>query len=76
MGKSIVSTKAAVDGIEIENPLDLLVAETSGDWVEIVSRILRDGLLPFRSERNREFVMRRYGWDNSLRRLGALLEWI
>jgi sugar transferase (PEP-CTERM/EpsH1 system associated) len=73
-GKSIVSTKAAVSGIEIENPLDLLVAETSGDWVEAVSRILLDGLLPFKSERNREFVMQRYGWANSLRRLGALLD--
>ncbi|HYE37940.1 TIGR03087 family PEP-CTERM/XrtA system glycosyltransferase [Methylocaldum sp.] len=74
MGKSIVSTKAAIEGIEIKSPLDLLVAETASEWVDIGLQALRTDSLPLKSERNREFVVRRYGWENSLRRLGALLD--
>jgi len=74
MGKSIVSTKAAVEGIDIREPLDLLVAETSTEWADIVSKALCAGSLPAKSERNREFVVRRYGWENSLCRLSTLLE--
>jgi glycosyltransferase involved in cell wall biosynthesis len=74
MGKSIVSTGAAIEGIEIQKPLDLLVAETPGEWADTVSKALCADSLPFKSERNREFVVQRYGWANSLRRLGAVLE--
>jgi sugar transferase (PEP-CTERM/EpsH1 system associated) len=74
MGKSIVSTGAAIEGIEIQKPLDLLVAETPWEWADTVSKALCADSLPFKSERNREFVVQRYGWANSLRRLGAVLE--
>jgi glycosyltransferase involved in cell wall biosynthesis len=74
MGKSILSTKAAIGGIEIDRPLDLLTAETPGEWVDIALQALRTGSLPLKSEMNREFVVQQYSWENSLRRLGALLE--
>lgn len=73
MGKSIVSTKAAMEGIEVEEPLDLSVAETSREWTDAILRTFRVDALPFRSERNRAFVVRRYAWENSLYRLEALL---
>lgn len=74
MGKPIVSTEAAIEGIEIRKPLDLLIAETSAEWVDIVSQALCADSLPAKSERNRAFVVQRYGWENSLCRLGTLLE--
>jgi sugar transferase (PEP-CTERM/EpsH1 system associated) len=74
MGKSIVSTKAAVEGIEIHKPLDLFVAETPREWLDAVVNALRAESLPLTSERNREFVVQRYSWESSLQRLQGLLE--
>jgi sugar transferase (PEP-CTERM/EpsH1 system associated) len=74
MGKPVLASPAAMEGIEAETSLDVLVADQAADWADAALRMLRDGNPPLWSEKNRRFVEQRYGWDNSLSRLGTLLE--
>ncbi|BBA32405.1 glycosyl transferase, group 1 [Methylocaldum marinum] len=75
MGKSILSSEAAVEGIDVVDRLDLIVPKTPGDWVELGLNVLgADDFLPRESEKNRRFIMQRYGWEMSLHRLGTLLD--
>lgn len=74
MGKPVLASPAAVEGIEMEAFLDTVIAESAADWQEAATSLLRESDPPPQSARNREFVQRRYSWNNSLRRLKALLE--
>jgi sugar transferase (PEP-CTERM/EpsH1 system associated) len=74
MGKPVLATSAALQGIETAAALDVLAADRPEDWFEFGIGVLSRDLLPARSALNREFVARRYGWDLSFGRLQALLE--
>jgi sugar transferase (PEP-CTERM/EpsH1 system associated) len=74
MSKAVLASPAAMEGIEAGPSLDVRVAEQAADWRESALEMLRDGGPPFESGRNRDFVVERYSWRNSLDRLGTLLE--
>lgn len=74
MGKPVLASPAAMEGIAVESPLEVTTAEDPEDWHEAAVRMLgQPGSSPL-STVNRDFVQRRYSWDNSLGRLVSLLE--
>jgi sugar transferase (PEP-CTERM/EpsH1 system associated) len=71
MGRHIVSSSPAIEGIERVGQLDLAIADAAEDWKHAIMTVL-DGGLPKRSARNRAFVLERYGWSRNLRNLDGL----
>ncbi|MFM8330753.1 MAG: TIGR03087 family PEP-CTERM/XrtA system glycosyltransferase [Candidatus Methylumidiphilus sp.] len=74
MGKSLLATPAAIEGIEISGQLDIKIADAPDAWAELICDALGNMSLSAYSLRNREFVMRRYGWDHNLQKLDQLWE--
>ena len=75
MGKRILASPAALEGIDGEpGLLDVTELEAAADWCDCALRMLRDSGSSFQSDRNREFVERRYSWDSSLARLTSFME--
>jgi sugar transferase (PEP-CTERM/EpsH1 system associated) len=74
MGKPLVASSPAMEGIDAPNPLDLKVANSAQDWVRSIVDMLGDTSLPRHSETNRSFVLKRYGWKRNLSQLDRLWE--
>ena len=74
MGRPILATPAALEGIAVENGLDVTAAETPEEWVDGALQLLTSKAAQAGSAANRPFVERRYAWERSLARLGSLLE--
>lgn len=74
MGKPVLASPAAMEGIHMDTNLDTWVAEQPEDWAGAALAMLRDEGAPAWSALNRQFVERRYGWDGCLARLGELLQ--
>jgi sugar transferase (PEP-CTERM/EpsH1 system associated) len=72
MGKPVLASPAAMEGIACGEPLDLKVAEAAEEWVKTGAAMLADPQLPARSSRNRSFITRQFSWDASLSRLDPL----
>lgn len=77
MGKAVVATSAALEGIDAQPGVHLLVADQSGDISQAVLRLLRHGPGEERHALGaaaRALVEATYGWDARLAPLAALLE--
>jgi sugar transferase (PEP-CTERM/EpsH1 system associated) len=74
MGKPVLASPAAMEGIAAAEALDTIMAEAAAEWVDAAVRMLGPDGSPRVSARNRSFVERRYSWENSLSRLHTLLE--
>ncbi len=75
MGKSVLTTSVAMDGLEAPSGLDISVADTPQAMAEaIVSALKKRDFLPRYSAINRRFVEMRYSWDRHLKRLYTLLD--
>ena len=74
MGKSLVVTTAAMEGIDATENLDVHIFDRPQDWVVTILDALANGTLPGYSVKNREFVRQRYGWERNLNRFKPLLE--
>ena len=74
MGCPVIATPLSVDGIDVTDGLDALVAE--GDaLVEGIVRVLQDGDLQNRLSTNgRKLIESRYSWDHVAKRYEALYE--
>jgi sugar transferase (PEP-CTERM/EpsH1 system associated) len=74
MGKAVVSSPQALQGVRAEPGVHLVSASTPGSWVEAVSRLLGDRGERLRlGEAGRRFVEERHHWERCLEPLGALL---
>ncbi|GAB6067007.1 TIGR03087 family PEP-CTERM/XrtA system glycosyltransferase [Methylothermus subterraneus] len=74
MGKSVLATSMAMDGLEVQSRLDLGVADAPGQMADLIIQALRErDFLPFYSATNRSFVEMRYSWNKHLERLDAVL---
>jgi sugar transferase (PEP-CTERM/EpsH1 system associated) len=71
MGKPVLASSAAMEGIEAGGLPAAVTAESPAEWCEAVASLLDR---PAGAAGNREFVERRYSWRNSLGRLDTLLE--
>ncbi len=75
MAKLVLASPPAMEGIDTGSfALDARVVNGASEWQETGLDMLLDIGTSLESERNREFALRQYGWHNSLKRLGALLE--
>ena len=72
MGKPLLASAQAMEGIELSGPLDFHVPATPPSWIQQVLDVLDQDALPAHSERNRLFVCGRYGWERNLRPLDSL----
>ncbi|MCX8049629.1 MAG: TIGR03087 family PEP-CTERM/XrtA system glycosyltransferase [Methylohalobius sp.] len=74
MGKSVLATSMAMDGLEMPSGLDIQVADGVHEVADLVVQALREpSFLPRYSPRNREFIEMRYSWNRHLKRLDAIL---
>ncbi len=75
MGKSVLATSMAMDGLEVPAGLDLCVADSPQGMAEATLKALgaRD-FLPRYSPINWKFAQMRYSWDRHLECLHRLLE--
>lgn len=73
MGKAIVSTPAGINGLDLEDGRDVIVAETAGEFAAAIERLLVDpadrrGL----EAQARRTAVARHGWDAIARAQAAL----
>lgn len=67
MGKAVVASPGAVEGIRAEPGVHLLTATSPREWVEAVIRLLDDrGLGRSLGEAGRAYVERAHSWDRCL----------
>lgn len=77
MGKAVVATPQAFQGIEASAGQDILVADTAQSFAAAVTELLRDGDARCRlGARARELMVRKYGWDSRLKILDQYLDLI
>ncbi|MDD5034955.1 MAG: TIGR03087 family PEP-CTERM/XrtA system glycosyltransferase [Methylococcaceae bacterium] len=69
MGKSVIASSKAMEGIVAEERLDLRVADEPENWVHAIVEVLENSALPERSSTNRAFILNRYSWERNLSRL-------
>ncbi|BCX89810.1 polysaccharide biosynthesis protein PslH [Methylomarinovum tepidoasis] len=75
MAKSLLASPQALDGLAVEEGLDLEVAEDPGTMAARVAESLENpDFLPRFSQVNRRFVEKRYSWDRHIEKLHTLLE--
>ncbi|MFC6668996.1 TIGR03087 family PEP-CTERM/XrtA system glycosyltransferase [Marinobacterium aestuariivivens] len=73
MGKPVVATSMAMEGIHYGPDLCLEIADSPNDFTMACNRLLARQQ-PVHANANRAWVVNRFGWDQTLGRLPALLE--
>jgi len=74
MAKVVIASPAAVEGIEFINPEELQVADGEQQFAEQAIRILRIGK-PVVASDSRQWISKRYNWNDNLARVEELLEY-
>ena len=75
MGRAVVGSPGAVEGLEVERGADLLEASEPAEWHRQVLAVLSDGDLRARLERSgRACVVEKYAWDARMRPLVEVCE--
>ena len=75
MGKAVVSSGPALEGLEVEIGRDVLQADTPEQWHESLVNVLRDDQLRTTLGKNaRSCVEQRYNWDTRMAPLVSLCE--
>lgn len=72
MGRSLLATAAAIEGVDNPGHLDLCIADSPEEWLRSALSVLADDVLPQYSCTNRQFARTRYAWERNL----ARLEWL
>jgi sugar transferase (PEP-CTERM/EpsH1 system associated) len=74
MGKAVVASPGAIEGIRAEPGVHLLAASTPGEWVDTVTRLLDDRDLRRRlGAAGRAYVEEAHSWERCLAPFGTLL---
>jgi len=75
MGRAVIASPGAIEGLEVERGVDLLEAETAEEWRRCIVDLLADAGLRGRLERSaRACVVSRYAWDARMRPLVSVCE--
>ncbi len=75
MGRAVVASPGAVEGLEVERGTNLLEAETPEEWHRCIVDLLADAGLCARLEQAaRACVLARYGWDARMQPLVSVCE--
>jgi glycosyltransferase involved in cell wall biosynthesis len=74
MGKAVVCTAQSLEGIHASNGVDVVVADSPGDFAaRVLSLVQTPGLAADIGQSARRCVERGYSWEANLRPLDALL---
>jgi glycosyltransferase involved in cell wall biosynthesis len=73
MGKPIVATSMAMEGIHHHSDLCLEIADSPGDFTSACNRLL-ERQYPGNNTANRAWVVNQFGWEKTLGPLSSLLE--
>ncbi|MBL1264954.1 TIGR03087 family PEP-CTERM/XrtA system glycosyltransferase [Candidatus Methylomicrobium oryzae] len=73
MGKHVLATPAAMEGIPYDESLALSVADEADAMVKQLNDFLQNNTPPLTSMINRDFVKMKFGWEQNLNRLSALI---
>ena len=73
MGKVIVATPAAIEGIPVNDQLDLSIIDEPEQFAGEICNLLKSSRLPLASEQNRNFVLERFSWQSSTKQLISLI---
>jgi sugar transferase (PEP-CTERM/EpsH1 system associated) len=74
-GKAIIATPESVAGLQVEDGVHLLLAQTPRDFAEATIRVIREASLRERlGERSRLYVETLHNWEPLLQRLVELVE--
>jgi glycosyltransferase involved in cell wall biosynthesis len=66
-GKAVVASPLAVEGLEVRDGVELVLAETDDEFVERVAQLLADlARRQALAERARRFALERLGWEHAL----------
>ena len=75
MGKAVVATSKAIEGIQAVPNEHVLVADIPQDFGTAVSRLLNDKALSKQLGASaREFVMKNHHWPTNMKKLEDLLQ--
>ncbi len=74
MGKSIIATSAAIEGIPVNDQLDLSIADDPQQFAEAAVNLLELNSITFASKENRRFILERFSWQSSFERLISLID--
>lgn len=73
MGKPVVASPEAVEGLGVTSGSQLMVAEHSLDWVELITRLLEDdGTRRTLALAGRQYVEQEHRWEQCLKPIEAL----
>lgn len=73
MGRPVLATKAAMEGIRTSSDLDVSVTDDAQTMAEKALVILNGNGLNRSSDKNRRWVMDHYSWENNTEKLGLIL---
>ena len=74
MGKPILATPAAMEGIRTSSILQTTVTDSAQDMAEKALALVDGSQLQPIYEKNREWVMDHYSWGKNLEQLGRCLK--
>lgn len=74
MGKKIVATPQAIEGISILENQQVHVAEGAEDFCNQTLSYLNDSKSGYFIQENRDFVTKNYSWDTSYARLNSIID--
>jgi glycosyltransferase involved in cell wall biosynthesis len=70
MGKAIVATRLGAEGLNVNNGVDILLADTAADFAGQVTRALADEALTYRLGKSaRKRAEEQYSWTGAVDRL-------
>lgn len=73
MGKAVVASSQAIEGISLAQQ-EVYEANEPVRYAELVLESLNEGDAPYYSDINRQFVLKHYAWETSIRRLIQFIE--
>ncbi len=71
MGKHVVATSAAMEGIAYDASLAVSVSDEAGQWAEWLGDLLSQDSLP--AAQNRAFIQAQFSWQENVRKLCGFL---
>ena len=74
MGKPILATPAAMEGIRISSILQTTVTDSAQDMAEKALALLDENQSQPTYYKNREWVIDHYSWEKNLEKLGGYLK--
>lgn len=69
MGKYVIATSAAMEGISYNEPLDVFVGDEVDVVIKQLEELLRKNSVTMVSNNNREFVIAMYSWEKNVNKL-------